>query len=780
MSRSHYPIARPIKWSMLIAVPLTFLALYLLAGALPASAAPPLGCENWGAPSFYCPPNGPVCGSSPNYYCPTGTPTACPAYNKADCASCTCVPDWATACSPPVNGFRDGTGTCACKPGTTLCAATNTCITNLSCASGQVFDACSNSCVEKYVLNSPASAQSGSINITGGAVVGSFKLTATPSNGYILTSDSQGNASWSAPTTGLGGSGTLNYIAKFTPNGTSLGNSGLVDDGSKVTLTNETLLLTGTTGTTPASGAGTRLMWIPSKSAFRAGAATASQLDDGNIGNYSFAVGQDNAAAGTHSNAMGWNNTINATNGAYATAFGRSNNIGSTSSSSYGFASGYSNSVNASYATALGRSGSATGSYSLTAGYANTASGSASRAMGYYATAAGGYATAMGYYTSAAGYNAFAAGYYASAAGDYGIALGPTSSAVNNSSIAIGGYTTAGSSTKSSNTAIGGAISAIGQKNMVLGYGVSSTSRLENTTDNSLMIGFNSTSPALTVTGGGSSSSITASGIVVAPTYAPSYGTWEGYSHGSGGAAIVNDNVNYKKLMIVGNNSAGGSREVGIWDNLTVNGSEYLSGNLSITNGSPTVYFVDNDHRSAMTHVNSNIFYVLRGCGIGSGSWCSTKGYWPFTINLEDNNATLGGDLRIPVGRLGLGSDWNTGGALSLYPSDGYAWFHIDNGWNTPYPARTTGSMRFSYGINPGDNVIMSMTQGKTVTFEGNIVATNNTRNSCTWEGSYDISSSGTWKATTCPDGKYMAGIEFRTGGENDELDMWSLYCCEL
>lgn len=481
----------------ILAAAAPFLFLAALAVALPAAAAPPLGCENWGAPSFYCPPSGPVCGSSPNYYCPTGTPTACPAYNQPNCASCTCVPDWATACSPPTNGFRDGSGTCTCKPGTTLCTATNTCVTNLSCTSGQAFEPCSNSCVEKYILNSPASVQSGAINITGGAVVGSFKLTATPSNGYILTSDSQGNASWSAPTSGLGGSGTLNYIAKFTPNGTSLGNSGLVDDGSLITLTNEALLLTGTTGTTPTSGAGTRLMWIPSKAAFRAGAATASQLDDANIGNYSFAVGQDNSAAGTHSSAMGWNNTINATAGSYATAFGRSNNIGSTSTASYGFASGYSNSVNASYATALGRSGSATGSYSLTAGYANTASGSASRAMGYYTSATGSYSTALGYYSSSAGQNAFAVGNHAAADGTSSVAMGNYPTASGNYSAAIGYSTQA---TSDFSFAFGDAVTASGWDSVTIG------SSITNSTDSSLAVGFSST--AITVTGGGTSSKL--------------------------------------------------------------------------------------------------------------------------------------------------------------------------------------------------------------------------------------------------------------------------------
>lgn len=53
----------------------------------------------------------------------------------------------------------------------------------------------------------------------------------------------------------------------------------------------------------------------------------------------------------------------------------------------------------------------------------------------------------------------------------------------------------------------------------------------------------------------------------------PNYAAWNAYGTGDGGAAIYNDNGAYKKLMVIGNNSAGGGREVGLWDNVTVNGN---------------------------------------------------------------------------------------------------------------------------------------------------------------------------------------------------------------
>lgn len=70
-------------------------------------------------------------------------------------------------------------------------------------------------------------------------------------------------------------------------------------------------------------------------------------------------------------------------------------------------------------------------------------------------------------------------------------------------------------------------------------------------------------------------------------------------------------------------------------------------GNATLTNTSPTMYFVDTDNRSAMLHNNSNLLYVLRGCGNGSASWCAYNGVWPLTINLENNDMAVGGNLTV-------------------------------------------------------------------------------------------------------------------------------------
>lgn len=99
----------------------------------------------------------------------------------------------------------------------------------------------------------------------------------------------------------------------------------------------------------------------------------------------------------------------------------------------------------------------------------------------------------------------------------------------------------------------------------------------------------------------------------------------------------------------VGDVQIGGS--ITVLRNGTINGAPTFTsairanGNMLMTNTSPTIYFVDSDHRSAMIHNNSNLLYVLRGCGTGSESWCQLNGVWPFVINLEDNNATFGASV---------------------------------------------------------------------------------------------------------------------------------------
>lgn len=80
------------------------------------------------------------------------------------------------------------------------------------------------------------------------------------------------------------------------------------------------------------------------------------------------------------------------------------------------------------------------------------------------------------------------------------------------------------------------------------------------------------------------------------------------------------------------------------WDNFYCK-DMYTVGNMRINNGAPTITFSDNDHRSAYIHVNSNIFYILRGPGSNSnyGEWTQVNGGWPVEINLENNDFSVSG-----------------------------------------------------------------------------------------------------------------------------------------
>lgn len=68
----------------------------------------------------------------------------------------------------------------------------------------------------------------GGLQVTGG----------TPAVGKVLTSDAAGVASWQTPVMGIGGSGTLNYVSKFTPDGVTLGNSQIFDNGTNIGIGN--------------------------------------------------------------------------------------------------------------------------------------------------------------------------------------------------------------------------------------------------------------------------------------------------------------------------------------------------------------------------------------------------------------------------------------------------------------------------------------------------------------------------------------------------------------
>ena len=72
------------------------------------------------------------------------------------------------------------------------------------------------------------------LDVAGTAQMTWFKMPTGASDGYVLTSDGSGMGTWQeAPSDGIGGSGTSNYIPKFTDS-TTLGDSVIYETGGNV------------------------------------------------------------------------------------------------------------------------------------------------------------------------------------------------------------------------------------------------------------------------------------------------------------------------------------------------------------------------------------------------------------------------------------------------------------------------------------------------------------------------------------------------------------------
>jgi hypothetical protein len=169
----------------------------------------------------------------------------------------------------------------------------------------------------------------------------------------------------------------LFYIGNGS-NNASRHNAMVVYKNGNMVLKNPTTVTTDPVGfTVPISGAGTRMMWLPEKSAFRVGTVVGSQWDAVNIGLWSFATGLNTTASGYSSTALG----------ASTVASGD-------------------------FSTATGYLTNASGNFSTATGYVTNASGFASTAMGNFTNASGIYSTAMGNGTVSKAYSSVAIGQY--------------------------------------------------------------------------------------------------------------------------------------------------------------------------------------------------------------------------------------------------------------------------------------------------------------------------------------------------------------------------------
>ena len=135
-----------------------------------------------------------------------------------------------------------------------------------------------------------------------------------------------------------------------------------------------------------------------------------------------------------------------------------------------------------------------------------------------------------------------------------------------------------------------------------------------------------------------------------------------------------------------GNDGAGSTLDADLLDG--VQGADYArkagTDNLLINNATPTIYFQDNGHNSAMLHCNSDLLYILRG-GDNSTTWTQVNGQWPFYISLANNNANFGGNV-VAAGNVTAYSDRKLKDNLEVIPNalakvstlTGYTYDRID------------------------------------------------------------------------------------------------------
>lgn len=206
----------------------------------------------------------------------------------------------------------------------------------------------------------------------------------------------------------------------------------------------------GTNGNTNdlPTGTGRRLLWIPSRGAFRAdtiNVANASAWDIDNIGYYSVAFGLNAKATGSASMAIG---ELTTASGPGSVAFG-----------GHTLAQGE-------QALATGWYTKASGGRSTTFGMFTTANNTATLAMGFKSLASGVNSVAMGNETTASGYTSLAAGTLTGASNESATAFGVQSRAEGEISTAMGRKTLAKGK---QSTALGNETIALGENATALG-----------------------------------------------------------------------------------------------------------------------------------------------------------------------------------------------------------------------------------------------------------------------------------------------------------------------
>ncbi|HRE77636.1 MAG TPA: tail fiber domain-containing protein [Flavobacterium sp.] len=174
-------------------------------------------------------------------------------------------------------------------------------------------------------------------------------------------------------------SGTLDQAYDF--GGAGNGRTITADNGAVTINGTDGLVSSGTAGVgaISPSGAGTRMVWNPRKSAFRAGRVSGTEWDDVNVGDNSIAMGFGTRATGNSCIALGSNCSAS---GLGSVAFGWFVNANATQSTAFGLGTN----TNNVYSTAFGYQTSTSGRASTSFGVNNEAESFGEVVLGIGAT----------------------------------------------------------------------------------------------------------------------------------------------------------------------------------------------------------------------------------------------------------------------------------------------------------------------------------------------------------------------------------------------------------
>lgn len=192
--------------------------------------------------------------------------------------------------------------------------------------------------------------------------------------GKVLTSDALGRATWQSPS-GAPGLWLLNGSGGNEIQNTNAGGFW----SSYASLVPITADNTSNPPTAPIAGAGTRMMWIPSRSAFRCGTTNSNAWDANNIGLHSFATGYNSMASGIGNVAIGTGAISDGTSNTIA--IGENSRASGNGSMAFGFGAFADGSVRT---IAIGENTHAYGTNSTAIGTGTAANAYYSIALGYY------------------------------------------------------------------------------------------------------------------------------------------------------------------------------------------------------------------------------------------------------------------------------------------------------------------------------------------------------------------------------------------------------------